>query len=318
MAITVPKESRSVTSMSTSKPSTLLAASLIIATALACGCLQEDSPEAPSLELSVLGAATMPGVWDSSGLVEPPQNLTFLLVVLRLLNKGPAEVSGVVAADVSLLNMDHIYVANFLSGDITYLDPLAPTNISSISASSLPSLLGSMAPGSSAQAMLLFTVPRDARGDAKLRVANSSALGRGLAFETALDWGALRAFTSLPPRLSLRADGLVYLNRTAQGQQVPTRYLVANLTVTNFWSKPLTLALIQLHLLDGDAGLRPAELNPPWLNGQLADSPLAPGASRSGWVAFELPRPAAPAYFALDDVVTVWVGVGTASIGYGK
>lgn len=299
------------------KTVTLLVASLI-ATSLICGCLQEANSKPPDLELSVLGAATMPGVWSSSGLVKPPQNHTFLLVELRIVNEGPVEVTGLAATDFSLLNMDQVYEANILSGDVTCFDPLAPANASSISASSLPSLMDSMGLGCSTQALLLFTVPKDARGVATLRVVNSSVLGRGLAFETALDWGALRAFTSLPPRLSLRADGLVYLNRTAPGQNVPTRHLVANLTVTNVWSQPLTLALIQLNLLDVDGALRTAEQNPPWIDGQLGGGPLAPGASRSGWVAFELPPPAVPTYIELDDIVMVWTMIDTADIGYGK
>ena len=300
------------------KPSALLAASLIVAASFACGCLENPPPIGSSLELSVLGAATMPAVWNTSGLVEPPQDHTFLLVELELHNKGTADISGVAAADFRLSSGDNAYVSNFLSGDVTVIDPCTPTNVTAMCATSLPSLMDSMSPGGSTQALLLFSVPAGLGGDAMLTCTNVTALGKGRTSKVALDWTDVRAFDRAPPRLGLRADHLQYLNRTAQGQQVPTRYLVANVTVTNGWSQPFVLALFALRLLDGGGQSHPAELDPPWLGGELAGGPLAPGASRSGQVAFALPPPAEPVRLMLDEVVPVAVGLDAAGIGYGK
>ena len=295
----------------------LLVASLL-ATSLACGCLEENDPEQPDLEISVLGAATMPAVWNSTGLVEPPQNHTFLLVELRLLNNGTVDIEGIAAVDVSLHSAGHLYTPNFLSGDITAFDPLSPSYAEAMCATSLPSLMDSLSPGGSTQALLLFSVPAELREGGTLTCSNDSALGKGRVASVTLEWSTVRAYDRAPPRLELRANDATYLNRTAPGGKVPMRYLVVDLNVTCRWSQPFVLVLLQMRLVDGDGMSHPIVLGAAWLDGPLADGPVLPGMPRTGSVAFELPPPMVPAHLVLDDAVPVVVEIDPTGIGYGK
>ena len=291
---------------------------IILVTLMACGCLDEDGPERPELELSILGAAMMDGVWNASGLVEPPENRTFLLLSVELLNNGTAELRGLRATDFGLAYMGDIYATNFLSGDITHFDTLSPTYVESLAASSLPSLMGSLGMGQSMQCTLLFSVPKGLNGEAVLSCSNSSAMGKGAVARTTLRLDSARVFDRAAPRLTMDASDVRYLNRTAPVTQAMTRYLVMNLTVTNHWCRAFDLDLDAVRLIDAQNGSHATERGLPWLSDALAGGAVASGASVCGDVAFALDPKLYPRAIALDDSVPVGISLYPYDILYGK
>jgi len=288
---------------------------LLLLAALSPGCLEDDNPA--SLSLSVLGAATMPAVWNTTGLVEPPQNHTFLVVEVKLVNTGPDQTAGIRPADIRLEAGGQFFKTNFLSGDVSYFNVSSPNYTESVAASSIPSLMDALGQGESVQSVLIYAVPVGLQGSAEVSYANATVLGKERSVTAELDLGAVRAYASPPPRVAIHLNTAVYLNRTAGGP-APMRYLVANLTLTDLWYQPFILMLLQMRLVDGDGMSHPILLGLPWLNGPLADGPVLPGVPRSGSVAFDLPPPMVPARIVLDDAVPVTVELDPAAITYGK
>ena len=294
----------------------VMLAAFLVSTTFVCGCLEDDEPPEPVVELSVLGAATVPAVWNATGLVLAPPGKTFLLVKVGVTNEGQLPIAGLWGQDIQLTHGDRLVVANEFTSEVSVVN--VTTSGEPIGSVMPQGGIGYIPPTCSTVVLFMGTVPDGALGDASLALANASALGKGLVATVALPWSSVAVHATAPPRLALRTDNLQYLNRTAPGEQTQTRYLVASVTVGNLWSRPFSLAPSSLRLLDAGGQSHPLEPDAPWLNGQLTAGTIAPGASRSGEVAFAVPPSAMPAWLVLDDAVPAEAVLDPNGIGYGE
>lgn len=294
----------------------VMLAAFLVSTTFVCGCLEDDEPPEPVVELSVLGAATVPAVWNATGLVQAPPGRMFLLAKVRITNGGQVPIAGLWGQDLQLTHDDRLVVANEFTSEVSVVN--VSTSGEAVGSVMPEGGIGYIPPTCSTVVLFMGTVPDGVLVDATLSLSNATALGKGAVATVALPWSSVTVHTAAPPRLELQASNPQYLNRTAPGEQLTTRYMVVSVNVKNVWNKPYQMSLSSLRLLDAESRSHATVQDAPWLNGQLQEGAVAPGASVSGEVAFAIPPPAQPARLVLDDAVPVESVLDPNGIGYGK